>query len=106
MTQVATSRVDGAYTVIELLVVIAIVLVLAALVVTVLSGKPVEVKRTEVIIRTVTTALAMAGAQGGSTISPTNIRSLVRRPRPAVSDLRSCAVIPPGPAPWLPAGPR
>ncbi|HEX3132667.1 MAG TPA: type II secretion system protein, partial [Planctomycetota bacterium] len=71
MTQVATSRVDGAYTVIELLVVIAIILVLAALVVTVLNGKPVEIKRTEVIIRTVNVALATAGAQGGSTISPT-----------------------------------
>lgn len=71
MTQAATSRVDGGYTVIELLVVVAIVLALAALVLTLINGKPAEVKKTHVIIEAVRSALALAGAQRGSAISPT-----------------------------------
>lgn len=71
MTQAATSRVDGGYSVIELLVVLAIVLALAALVLTLINGKPAEVKKTQVIVEAVRSALALASAQRGSAISPT-----------------------------------
>ena len=71
MTQTTASRRDGAFTVIELLVVVSIVLVLTALVVTAVPKKDPDRKRSEVIITTVRTALALAEAQSGSAISPT-----------------------------------
>jgi prepilin-type N-terminal cleavage/methylation domain-containing protein len=71
MMPTATRRGDGGYTLIELLVVVAIVAGLAALLLTLVNTKHPDVKRTEVIIRTIANALGTAEANRGSAMSPT-----------------------------------